>query len=1615
MKTLITTLIFVYLVTFKLFAQTELSFDFEYAGLLTTGQNLCYSFTAEEDDSILINYNMMTSSIEIKDESNATLFEEYQDQLSESYKEKLLVIESDGSYTICFSTTSAMGMYQLLVSKVKNETTTTEAIPLNYGEVINDFSEESGPVRFTFQGNANDTIRLGFSFMLARLQIESPGGATLWDEFYTAPPDSGLVIDMKLNETGSYVISLTPQLNFLQYALGLYRIYPIEATEIQFGNTISSTLPNWGILYYKIIANKDDIFDISFTGVSSSVTLTMITPSGDRIICNDNNDGYQISHQLTAENSGEYVLMVNSSLAGPINYDLVITNANKPIEAIPYSLGELITAMIPRMEKRAYSFHLDAGDRLQFGLNLTSSAVQIKSPSGQIIYSYDKTSLMEFGLTLIDNIEVNETGTYEFIFWHNLVGSEEQEMKFCASIIQPAETMERDSVYKIPIGPYHVVARKFHAVENEILRISVPYGSWIYLPDGDSIELEKAKIFQVEQTGDYYFEMLNPLEDSIRYEAWVNTITPPVDYDTVNIGETFIEAIESYDTKSIGFTAQKGDTIYFQGTISELIFQPTIQSVRASNTYIYITTPSGKTTRLKGEYRGLAVQYGCLLSYYFKKQIIFDENGIYTFTAVLDKAVILNPTSVSMRIEKSGAKMEIPYNVSSSYELPGIYSCQIPEGLSELFVVVKKNNYIGYDATWRGIATLEQGDNQWKSAGYSDERDDFIFQIPNPESGEYQLPISSNIDDEIRGSILFTDQLPEATLNHWTPGVSTRPYGSDWMTAQIGAGVDTLYFESEGYGLWSTIEVTYDNLDNSDERWIFQNMGEGYHIQGKIANPKAGRYFIRYVDSAVLQESGDGFFNHSEDQTKEYLLYVGTTVGDNAGQLSIHTLSTHTIGQGVATFSIEGTGFDENQLVSLIDSTETDTIQVNVQQVENDKRKMDVGLDFSAVATGNYFLEVAAVDTLVRYAKTIEITPATNTRLEGSLMTSDLYRLGRKQRCILRIKNTGNTNIANTAGRIYTDNEKVRLLLTNDLYLNNDADSINDIMQEELVDEIPFYIQNLAAGDELELVYKIQSTSLIENEEFVIGYQIGELSKNDFYTIQDSLAYTWYNYLTSSDAIPPTMRECVLYYGWEYFRNVWYDTVQDEEKSALTVYDEENEKLIRRMDHDMDRGIKVLDYFAGKTLVFRDDFGDKNEVLGILTNPYNAAKAGVKVIWNKAKEISRALSGLFGFGSDDEDEKKKKSVNSTTPEDKYGPNGYGMERGNGFIDSLPVFEYQIDYWNKEDATAPAAIVYIRDTIDTDFNLKTLRFTEIGFLRWKVKLDGGQYFNVNVDCRPDMPYIVNVEGTVDYKTREVFWVHTTLDPETMDLPDDPLAGYLPGIDSTGYQIGWVRYTMEPNQGLPDGTTFENQAFVNFDGVGKWGPAPKEGPYTNIFDFSLPESAISPEYSIDGDSVLLSWEGTDSGSGIKDYTIYVSSTNQDTIWIKNTSNTSAYFRGEKGKTYKFFSIARDNVNNIEAMKYAYEVSVYFDQTDLVDFRNQEEFHFYPNPTHGKFKIEFPVDNKSTQILAIYNMQLNLMDRIAVSNTDVIDISDYPKGMYLLRLSSDQDIKTRKLMKY
>ena len=84
-----------------------------------------------------------------------------------------------------------------------------------------------------------------------------------------------------------------------------------------------------------------------------------------------------------------------------------------------------------------------------------------------------------------------------------------------------------------------------------------------------------------------------------------------------------------------------------------------------------------------------------------------------------------------------------------------------------------------------------------------------------------------------------------------------------------------------------------------------------------------------------------------------------------------------------------------------------------------------------------------------------------------------------------------------------------------------------------------------------------------------------------------------------------------------------------------------------------------------------------------------------------------------------------------------------------------------------------------------------------------------------------------------------------------------------------------------------------------------------------DTTPPESAVNPlPETVNTTTFQVSWSGTDSGSGIKDYDVQVKvDSGQWQDWLTGTTAQTAQFTGERGHRYCFQCRARDNIGNEE----------------------------------------------------------------------------------------------------
>jgi len=218
--------------------------------------------------------------------------------------------------------------------------------------------------------------------------------------------------------------------------------------------------------------------------------------------------------------------------------------------------------------------------------------------------------------------------------------------------------------------------------------------------------------------------------------------------------------------------------------------------------------------------------------------------------------------------------------------------------------------------------------------------------------------------------------------------------------------------------------------------------------------------------------------------------------------------------------------------------------------------------------------------------------------------------------------------------------------------------------------------------------------------------------------------------------------------------------------------------------------------------------------------PWVAQQVGEEVgkkICNTGDEPKQAADCI---PTDPLDDETTDLIRPVDPNEKVGPAGTGELRSVGVTDQL---EYIIYFENDPEAgaTAPAQEVVVTDYLDTDLDWSTFQITEIGWGAYTVDVpvDTAAYSTrvAISDYRTDVDkdWWVDVAVAIDYGTGLVQWTFSTLDPNTDDLPEDVLAGFLPVNDDTRRGEGHVAFTIKPKSDAAPSTRINNQASISFD--------------------------------------------------------------------------------------------------------------------------------------------------------------------------------------------------------
>jgi len=419
------------------------------------------------------------------------------------------------------------------------------------------------------------------------------------------------------------------------------------------------------------------------------------------------------------------------------------------------------------------------------------------------------------------------------------------------------------------------------------------------------------------------------------------------------------------------------------------------------------------------------------------------------------------------------------------------------------------------------------------------------------------------------------------------------------------------------------------------------------------------------------------------------------------------------------------------------------------------------------------------------------------------------------------------------------------------------------------------------------------------------------------------------------------------------------------------------------------------------------------------------------------------------------DEYEKEAVESADPNEILGTSGYGKEN---YIAKRDYLNYTVYFENDaEQASAPAQEIEVSNMVDlTKFNPNDFSFGTFTFRDITIEATQGvTEFSQDVDMRPKGEnIIIRIQGTFDKTTGEVRCYMIAYDPVTMDLTENPHLGILYPNTAPPIGEGNFTYRIGLRQDLPDGTVISNKADITFD----LNEPIVTNTYINTLDLSKPASSMSFVASEKSDSTfVISWSGSDTGSGVRDYTVYVSENDGDySVWQYNTPTTSAEFTGKIGATYRFYCIATDNVGNREGTKQA-EIVIQVieknhswgnwivttpatckadgeetktckndashvekrkipqltegcdDDTDISEI-SAAKLSIYPNPAKNEISIQSDLLIKKVEIHSLTGSLL-----ITENNfTGKISVSTLSEGTYLLKVYTNKGVIIRKFVK-
>ncbi|MDI6603346.1 MAG: DUF11 domain-containing protein, partial [Patescibacteria group bacterium] len=666
------------------------------------------------------------------------------------------------------------------------------------------------------------------------------------------------------------------------------------------------------------------------------------------------------------------------------------------------------------------------------------------------------------------------------------------------------------------------------------------------------------------------------------------------------------------------------------------------------------------------------------------------------------------------------------------------------------------------------------------------------------------------------------------------------------------------------------------------------------------------------------------------------------------------------------TVSIFGRYLDPNAEVKLTKAGQADITAISVTGLSNGSR-LTATFDLTRKIPGIWNLVVTNPDnSSATLPNAFTIEEGGEPKLWIEIVGLDQIRVGREQTFWIRVGNSGNVDIPYIIIHIsLPNNPKIKLSLSESFYLSTENVNWKEVDKPKVWKErkvFQLFCVSLKPGEACAQQYKLKVEDIISPFDIVI--EAAPLSYTQFIDYQKKWAeeirkLVLENIEVVNDEVQKYANSSKDWWNhWKVGLNLMLGFPINEYQQK--GYPLESESFHKKHSKFLYGGIEgdiveeecveeecelLRDLFErkrklGKALILSKSVVITLQLTGV-TKP-SIVPGFPPPSKGETDLIGECIKDCYNLAEQLANEYGKKShtpVGAIDPNDKAGPCGFDREgtplnQRKHFIPTNRSLSYTVFFENLDTADAAAQEVLISDQLDVNLDWSTFALNTIQIGEKTVSVpDGTQNFTTEVDLRPTLSTVVEVNCEFNSSTGIATWLFRGKNPYTGELSD-----FLPPNteDVAPQGEGWVSYTVKPKPNLPTGTVIRNKATIDFEV--DIPPEPMETPEVfNTIDAEAPTSSVNPlaEYQW-SPNFKVSWSGKDDegGSGIKDYTIYVADNGGPyTPWLANTTETSATFTGTPGHTYSFYSVARDNVGNTESLPDTFDA-----QTNVLSFRYQ-----------------------------------------------------------------------------